>query len=33
VGFVVNVAASNRAGLGISASLLQLATIVRSEGA
>jgi hypothetical protein len=31
--FVVNLAASERAGIGISAQLLQLATIVRSGGA
>ena len=33
IAFVVNLAASERAGIGISAQLLQLATIVRSGGA
>lgn len=33
IGFVVSVAASQRAGIGISAQLLQLATIVSSGGA
>jgi hypothetical protein len=32
IGFIVNLAASERAGIGISAQLLQLATIVKSEG-
>jgi hypothetical protein len=32
IGFIVNLAASERAGIGISAQLLQLATIVKGEG-